>query len=291
MPIIHHHIAKLRMASVGASLEHRLKMRDGHTIPQFGLGVYDMSSKETYAAVRAALAAGYKHVDTAEWYYNEADVGRALADHLKDTGAQRSDYFITSKLMRNRSYAAALSDLRASLGRAGLDYFDLYLLHSPIGGAATRKEVWRALVDARSEGLVRSVGVSNFGVKHLDEMQGELPAVNQVDLHPWMRHEDIVAACEARGILLEAWAPLARGIKFDDPALVAIAKKHGRDKAQILLRWGLQHGFIVIPKSVSPARIASNANVLDFALDDADMQALDALDEYLVTDWDVVDVE
>ncbi|TXT10848.1 hypothetical protein VHUM_02353 [Vanrija humicola] len=266
-------------------------MRDGLSIPQFGLGVYDMSAKQTYAAVRTALSAGYKHVDTAEWYYNEADVGRALNDHLKETGADRSDYFVTSKLMRNRSYAAALADLRASLERAKLDYFDLYLLHSPIGGPAVRSEVWRALVDAKAEGLVRSIGVSNFGVRHLDEITTELPAVNQVDLHPWMRHEDIVAACEARGILLEAWAPLARGLKFDDPALVRIAKKHGRDKAQVLLRWGLQHGFIVIPKSVSPARIASNAEVFDFVLDDEDMQALDGLDEYLVTDWDVVDVE
>lgn len=177
-------------------------MRDGHTIPQFGLGVYDMSSKETYAAVRAALAAGYRHVDTAEWYYNEADVGRALADHIKATNTQRSEYFVTSKLMRNRSYAAAQADLRASLKRAKLDYFDLYLLHSPIGGPAMRKEVWRALVDAQKEGLVRSIGVSNFGVRHLDEMD-TLPAVNQVDLHPWMRHEDIVAACQERGILLE----------------------------------------------------------------------------------------
>ncbi|KAL1408618.1 hypothetical protein Q8F55_005431 [Vanrija albida] len=269
-------------------------MRDGRTIPQFGLGVYDMSGPETYGAVRAALGASITHVDTAEWYYNEADVGRALADHLAESGTARSEYFITSKLMHNRGYEGTLADLRASLGRAGLDYFNLYLVHSPIGGPAIRREVWRALVDAKKEGLAASIGVSNFGVRHLGEMVAagvELPVVNQIDLHPWMRHEDIVAACEAHGILLEAWAPLARGLKFDDPVLVGIAQKHKRDKAQVLLRWGLQHGFIVIPKSASPARIVSNANVFDFALDDEDMAALDALDEYLVTDWDVVDVE
>ncbi|KAL7425260.1 hypothetical protein Q5752_000948 [Cryptotrichosporon argae] len=278
----------------GLALDSRLKMHDGHLIPQFGLGVYEMTSDETYGAVKAALEAGYRHVDTAEWYENEAPVGKAINDFCAETGTPRADIFLTSKLMHNETYERTLRDLKTSLRKAGVDRFDLYLMHSAIGGPQIRKEVWRALVDAKKQGLVTSIGVSNWGAKHIDELVkagSELPVVNQIDLHPFMRHFDIVEECGKHGILLEAWAPLVRGLRFDHPALVAVAKQHAKEPAQILLRWGLQHGFIVIPKSVSPKRIVSNSQIFDFELSDADMAQLDKLDEYLVTDWDVVDCD
>lgn len=146
--------------------------------------------------------------------------------------------------MHNRGYDAALLDLRASLKRAGLDYFDLYLLHSPIGGPSSRAECWRGLVEAKRLGLAKSIGVSNYGAKHIQEMVdagGELPAVNQIDLHPFMRHPDIVELCKRHDILLEAWAPLARATKFDDPVMSRMAAKYKREPAQVFLRWGLQH--------------------------------------------------
>ncbi|RSH78465.1 uncharacterized protein EHS24_002190 [Apiotrichum porosum] len=276
------------------SLVGTLKMLDGRTIPQFGLGVYEMNDADTYSATKGALEAGYKHIDTAEWYENEGQVGRALTDFCKSSGAKREDIYITSKLMHNRGYDAALRDLKASLGRAGLDYFDLYLLHSPIGGPDSRKELWRALVDAKKAGLCKSIGVSNYGAKHIQEMVDagvELPVVNQIDLHPFMRHPDIVELCEKHDILLEAWAPLARATKFDNSVIVKMAAKYNREPAQIFLRWGLQHGYVIIPKSVSQKRIESNANIFDFEISDEDIKELDGLDEYHITDWDVVGVE
>ncbi|WVR07888.1 hypothetical protein IAU60_004931 [Kwoniella sp. DSM 27419] len=277
-----------------AALDGRLTMRDGQTIPQFGLGVYEMNDQEAYDSTRAALDAGYRHVDTAEWYENEAPCGKAINEWCKETKTPRSDIFLTSKLMHNKSYDQASRDLRASLKRAQVDSFDLYLMHSPIGGPQIRKDIWRALVDAKKEGLLKSIGVSNFGKKHIQEMVDdgvELPVVNQVDLHPFMRHPEIVEICEQHNIILEAWGPLARAMRFNHPVITKIAQAKGRDAAQIFLRWGLQHGFIVIPKSVSPKRIASNSQVFDFELDADEMKELDGLDEYLVTDWDVVDVE
>ncbi|BEJ09241.1 hypothetical protein CcaverHIS641_0601560 [Cutaneotrichosporon cavernicola] len=274
----------MRVTRPVASLARRLKMNDGFEIPQFGLGTYQMTGAEAYTATRAAL---------------DADVGRAI----RDSGVSRADVFVTSKLQRNRGYDAAFSDLRASLDRAGMDYLDLYLLHSPVGGPTARADGWSALVDAKRKGLVRSVGVSNFGMLHLAEIVemvrragedgpgGAMPAVNQVDLHPFTRHEDIVDMCGLMGTLMEAWGPLARGTRFDHPVIKKMAEKYGRDPAQIMLRWGLQHDHIVIPKSVSLERIESNAQVFDFEITPEDMAELDGLNENLVTDWWVVDAE
>ncbi|WVW87070.1 hypothetical protein I302_109127 [Kwoniella bestiolae CBS 10118] len=276
------------------TLDGRLKMRDGNSIPQFGLGVYEMNDQEAYDSTRAALDAGYKHVDTAEWYENEEPCGRAINEWCKDNNTPRSEIFLTSKLMHNKTYDQASADIRKSLKRAQVDSFDLYLMHSPIGGPEIRKNIWKALVDAKKEGLLKSIGVSNFGKKHIQEMidQGvELPVVNQIDLHPFMRHPEIVEICEQNDIILEAWGPLARAMRFDHPSIQKISKAKGRDVGQIFLRWGLQHGFIIIPKSVSPKRIVSNSQIFDFELNAEEMKELDGLDEYLVTDWDVVDVE
>ncbi|ORX37579.1 putative aldo-keto reductase [Kockovaella imperatae] len=277
-----------------SDLSGRVKLLDGTTIPQFGLGVYEMNDQETYDAVKWALEAGYKHVDTAEWYENEGAVGRALKEYLGSTNTPRSEIYITSKLMHNRTYESALADLKTSLKTTGVEYFDLYLMHSAIGGPEIRKNVWRALVDAQKEGLCKSIGVSNWGAKHIQELVdagSPLPVLNQIDLHPFMRHPDIVEICEKLGILLEAWGPLARAKRFDHPSLIKIAESHQREPAQIMLRWGLQHGFIIIPKSVSQKRIVSNAQIFDFELSPEQMKELDGLDEYFVTDWDVVDCD
>ncbi|RXK36613.1 aldo-keto reductase [Tremella mesenterica] len=251
-----------------------------------------MSDQETYDACLWALEMGYRHIDTAEWYENEVCVGKAVAAFCKKSGISREEIFITSKLKNNRTYSSALKDLRASLKRSNLDYFDLYLMHSPIGGPSVREEIWSAMIDAQKEGLVRSIGVSNFGVRHIQEIIDQnvsLPTINQIDLHPFMRHPDIVKICESNGIVLEAWAPLARGYKFSHPSVIKISKKHSKSPAQILLRWGIQHNHVVIPKSVSKERIQANSEIFDFCLSEEDMNELDGLDEYLVTDWDVVD--
>ncbi|KIR53856.1 aldo-keto reductase [Cryptococcus gattii Ru294] len=287
-------LSKMPRPAPVKSLDARLKMHDGNAIPQFGLGVYEMNDKETYDCVKWALEAGYRHVDTAEWYENEAPCGKAITDFLKATGTPREEIFLTSKLKNNAGYEEALTDLKNSLKRSGVEYFDLYLMHSAIGGPIVRKNVWKALCDAQSQGLVKSIGVSNFGKKHIQEFIDQkvpLPTVNQVDLHPFMRHPEIVEICEQNEILLEAWGPLARAMRFDHPVLVKIAKEKGKDAAQIMLRWGIQHGFVIIPKSVSQKRIVSNSKIFDFELSIDEMKELDGLDEYLVTDWDVVDCE
>ncbi|GMK58297.1 hypothetical protein CspeluHIS016_0503290 [Cutaneotrichosporon spelunceum] len=283
----------MRVTKPVLSVIRRLKMNDGLEIPQLGMGTYPMTGPEAYAATRAALDAGYRHIDTAELYGNEADVGRAV----RDSGLARSDVFVTSKLKKNRGYDAAFAALRGSLDRAGLDYFDLYLLHTPVGGPTARAEGWTALVDAQRQGLVRSVGVSNFGMLHLAEIMevvrragkdgpgGAVPAVNQIDLSPFTRHTGIVDMCETMGTLMEAWAPLARGARFDHPSIVRVAEKYARSPAQVMIRWGVQHDYIVIPKSSSPKRIESNAQVFDFEIAPEDMRELDGLNEDLVTDW------
>lgn len=164
--------------------------------------------------------------------------------YVEATGTSREEIFLTSKLKNNSSYEQAFVDLKGSLKRSGVEYFDLYLMHSAIGGPVIRKNVWKALCDAQSQGLVKSIGVSNFGKKHIQEFIDQkvpLPTVNQVDLHPFMRHPEIVEICEQNEILLEAWGPLARAMRFDHPVVVKIAKEKGKDAAQIMLRWGIQH--------------------------------------------------
>ncbi|ODO11312.1 hypothetical protein I350_00088 [Cryptococcus amylolentus CBS 6273] len=274
------------------SLDGRLKMHDGYTIPQFGFGVYEIDDDETYQCVKWALEAGYRHIDTAEWYENEAPCGKAVNDFVKSSGVPRSDIFLTTKLKNNSTYDRAYADLKKSLKTAQVEYFDLYLMHSAIGGPEVRKNVWRALVDAQKEGLVKSIGVSNFGAQHIQEFIDQnvpLPVVNQVDLHPFMRHPSIVKICEENNIILEAWGPLARAMRFDHPVLVRIAEEKGKDVAQIMLRWGLQKGYVLIPKSVSQKRIISNSKLFDWELSEKEMGELEPLNETLVTDWYVVD--
>jgi len=239
--------------------------------------------------VKCALEAGYRHIDSAEWYYNEHECGRAILDFCAASGVPRTSVFFTTKLRTNSGYAASKAAIAKSLNTCGLGYIDLYLIHSPIGGPQKRAESWKAVLEAKKEGKVRSVGVSNYGVRHLQEMIDagvELPVINQVDLHPFMTRTDIVSICRQHGIALEAWAPLVRGYRFKHSSITGLARKYSKDPAQVLLRYSLQKGYIPLPKSSSNDRIRSNLNVYDFELTPEEIAHLDSLDEELVTDWD-----
>lgn len=258
-------------------------LNSGAKIPQVGLGVWQSGGK-TKSAVTAALASGYRHVDTAAVYGNEAPVGHALAE----SGIPREELFVTSKLWnKDHGYDAALKAFDASLARLKLDYLDLFLIHWPV--AELRLESWRALEKLHADQRARSIGVSNYLAPHLRELQGAakvLPAVNQIELTPFLQRTETVTLCRELGITLEAYSPLTRGQRLGHPLLAELARQVGRSPAQVLLRWGVQKGFVVLPKSVTPARIAENAALFDFALDSAAMSRLDALEEGLVTGWD-----
>jgi len=272
----------------------RIKLSDGHSIHRLGFGTYETSGRETTQAVTWALETGYRTIDSAQMYGNEREVGSAIRDYLtKNPSVKRQDIFYTTKLASNNGYNQSLKSLQTSLQRCGLEYIDLILIHSPYEGPQARKESWEALLEAQKRGWTKSIGVSNYGVKHLQEMhkQGHKPVVNQVDLHPFMTRTDIVDFCQENDIVLEAYAPLTRGYRIKHPPLLAIAKKYERTAAQVLIRWGLQHGFVEIPKSAKKQRIEENARVWDFEINEGDMQALDDMDEYLVTDWDPTGTE
>ncbi|HET9933541.1 MAG TPA: aldo/keto reductase [Polyangiaceae bacterium] len=261
-----------------------VRLGSGHVIPQVGLGVWQMGGAETRAAVRAALELGYRHIDTARIYGNEADVGRGI----RDAGLAREQVFVTTKLWNaEQGYDRALKAFDASLERLGFDYVDLYLLHWPVAGL--RLESWRALERLHREGRARSIGVSNFLVGHLEELVGaaELtPHVNQLELTPFLQRADTVAFCRKHGIVLEAYSPLTRGERLNDPVVNGIARELSRSPAQVLLRWGIQQGFVVLPKSKTPERIRENSELFDFELDRAQLAKLDALEEGLTTGWD-----
>lgn len=260
----------------------RISLNDGASIPQIGLGVWQ-SGGATKRAVVAALQAGYRHIDTAAVYGNEAQVGAAIAE----AGVPRDQLFVTSKLWnQDHGYDKALKAFDLSLRRLKLEYLDLYLLHWPVSGL--RLESWRALEQLASEQRVRSIGVSNFLVPHLSELRQSakiLPAVNQIELTPFLQRQETVALCRELGITLEAYSPLTRGQRLNHPVLLELAAAAQRSSAQVMLRWGIQKGFVILPKSVQPERIAENAALFDFELDDAAMRRLDALEEGLVTGW------
>ena len=263
----------------------RIALTTGVGLPQVGLGVYQSAhGAATRNAVTAALELGYRHVDTARIYGNEPDVGAAI----KASAVPRADVFVTTKLWNDdHGYDTALRALDASIARLGLDYVDLYLIHWPVPGE--RRASWRALERAFADGRARAIGVSNYLVPHLRELLGEAkvaPHVNQIELTPFLQRRDTCALCREHGIAVEAYSPLTRGQRLDHPAVVAIARAAGRTPAQVLLRWGIQHGFVVLPKSVHRERIAENAAVFDFTLDAAAMSKLDELEEGLAVGWD-----
>jgi diketogulonate reductase-like aldo/keto reductase len=263
----------------------RLALPTGAQIPQLGLGVWQVpDGAMTRNAVTAALELGYRHVDTARIYGNEADVGAAI----RASAVPRDQVFVTTKLWNDdHGYDAALRALDASLGRLGLDHVDLYLIHWPVAGV--RRDSWRALERAFGDGRARAIGVSNYLVPHLRELLGEAkvaPHVNQIELSPFLQRRDTCALCREHGIVVEAYCPLTQGKRIDDPRLAEVARTVGRTPAQVLLRWSLQHGNVVLTKSVHRERIAENAVLFDFALDAVAMSKLDALEEGLATAWD-----
>ncbi|UGS25247.1 aldo/keto reductase [Microbacterium resistens] len=253
-------------------------LNNGVEMPQLGFGVFQVPDDETAAAVETALAAGYRSIDTAAVYGNEAGVGRALAA----SGLPRDELFVTSKVwISDHGYDATLRAYDAALDRLGLDRLDLFLIHWPAPARGTYPETWRALERLYADGRVRAIGVSNFEPAHLDRIATEtgiVPAVNQVELHPALQNRAVVAANTARGIVTEAWSPLAQGAVLRERAIVEIAERHGKTPAQVVLRWHLQQGRVVIPKSVTPARIVENLDVLDGDLSAEELAAIDALE-------------
>jgi methylglyoxal/glyoxal reductase len=262
-----------------------VRLNNGVSLPQVGLGVYQAErGEETRTAVLAAVRHGYRHVDTARAYGNERDVGAAL----RESGVPREELFVTTKLWNDdQGYDEALRAFDASAARLDIGVIDLFLIHWPLPGK--RLDSWRALERLLAEGRVRAIGVSNFMVHHLDELltaANVVPAVNQIEVTPFLQQREVREHSARHGIVVEAYSPLTRGQRLGDPTVARVAREVGRSPAQVLLRWGLQHEMVILPKSTHPARIAENAALFDFELSADAMAALDALEEGLVTGWD-----
>ena len=255
-----------------------VELNDGASIPQLGFGVFQVPPEDTSDVVTRAIHTGYRHIDTAAAYGNEAGVGQAV----KASGLDRDELFITTKCFNNdHGYEESKRALRDSLDQLALDYVDLYLIHWPVPAQDKYVETWRAFVEMREEGLVRSIGVSNFNPPHLEriiEDSGVTPAVNQIELHPHLTQAGLRREHGERGIATEAWSPLAQGQVLDDAVIAEIAERHGRTPGQVVLRWHIQLGNVVFPKSVTPERIEENFDVFDFHLSEAEMGEIDGLD-------------
>jgi 2,5-diketo-D-gluconate reductase A len=255
-----------------------ITLNDGAKIPQLGLGVWQTPNDGAADAVRAALEAGYRHVDTAAIYENEEGVGEGI----RQSGLPRGELFLTTKLWNDRQgYDSALRAFDESLRRLNTDYVDLYLIHWPSPHRGQYVEAWKALVRLKEEGRARSIGVSNFYPDHLERIiaeTGVTPVINQVELHPDFQQRALRDTHAALGVATQSWSPLGQGKLLDHPVIGAIAAKHGRSAAQTILRWHIQSGLIVIPKSVTPSRIRENFQVFDFQLDASDMARLAELD-------------
>ena len=257
-----------------------IELNDGHTIPQLGFGVFQIPPHDTVQAVTEALEVGYRHIDTAEMYGNEREVGEGV----RQSGVDRGEVFVTSKL--NNSFHRpddARRGFERTLSELGFDYVDLFLIHWPLPTLYDGDFVstWKALEEFRDDGRSRSIGVSNFQVEHLERLAAEtgtVPAVNQIELHPYFRNEEVRAYGEEHGIATEAWSPIAQGEVLDDESIEEIGGRLGRTAAQVVLRWHIQRGSIVFPKSATPERIRENFAIFDFELDAGDVEAIDALD-------------
>ncbi|KAF2004846.1 Aldo/keto reductase, partial [Amniculicola lignicola CBS 123094] len=267
-----------------------LQLSNGLSMPQIHLGVYLTSGHETYQAVRWALET-WTRIDSAQMYHNEKDSGQAILEFLASDGntdgLKREDIHYTSKLASNSVYESARKAIQRSVKECGLGYIDLFLLHSPYGGKKARLDSWRAVEDAIHDGEIKIGGVSNYGVKHLQELIDSkpkiMPAVNQVEVHPFNTRTDITSFCQEHDIVVEAYAPLVRALRMKHPIVVSLSKKYACTPAQLLVRWSLQHGYVPLPKSADKGRIVENADIGGFSIDDADMNTMDGVDEYLVT--------
>lgn len=272
------------------NIDFKYKLNSGNDIPALGIGTYkSRPGNETIKALEYALEIGYRHIDTAHMYGNEMDVGKVI----KESGIKREEIFITTKLWNDdHGFDNAMKAFDKSYSNLGLEYIDLYLIHWPVTGR--RLETWKALEKLYAQGVVKSIGVSNYTIKHIQETlnNSEIkPSVNQVEFHPFLFQKELMVFCEKHNIKLEAYSPLTRGEKFSNPIINSLSQKYDKSPAQIMIRWALQHNLIVIPKSVHPQRIKENADVFDFNLSEDDMKILDDLgDNYRIT-WDPSNVE
>jgi len=263
-------------------LQDTVTLNNGVKMPRFGLGVYKVQEgEEVIHAVKSAIRAGYRSIDTAALYNNEEGVGQAVREAMAENGLTRDQLFITTKVWNSeQGYEKTLQAFETSLNKIGLDYIDLFLVHWPVKGKY--KDTWRALEKIYEEGKVRAIGVSNFQIHQLEDLLGEakiVPAVNQVELHPLLSQKELLNYATSKGIYLEAWAPLGQGRVLDHETLKAIGSKYGKTPAQVILRWDLQVGIITIPKSVNEQRIIENADIFDFELSAEDIAQIDALNE------------
>jgi len=257
-----------------------ITLNDGNTIPQLGFGVFQIEPAETAEAVGRALEIGYRHIDTAEMYGNEKEVGEGI----RASGLDRADVFVTSKL--NNSFhepGDAREAFDTTLSELGFDYVDLFLIHWPLPtvGNGDFVSTWRALEEFKGDGRARSIGVSNFQIEHLERLASEtdaVPAVNQIEVHPYLTNEAVRGYGQEHGIVTEAWSPIAQGGVLEDSTITQIADKVGKTPAQVVLRWHIQRGDIVFPKSVTPSRMEENFALFDFELDASDMKEITGLD-------------
>ncbi|XP_065051158.1 uncharacterized oxidoreductase YtbE-like [Rhopilema esculentum] len=260
-----------------------LKLNDGIEMPLFGIGLYNVI-ENVDKTIQYALQNGYRMFDTAKYYGNELEIGQAL----RNSGVERNNYFVVTKLwISDHGYKKTKAAFMESLKKLGLEYVDLYLIHSPSGGKIV--ETWQAMEELKKDGLIRSIGVSNFNVHHLEKLkeacdinQMPLPSINQIEIHPWLQQQKIIDYCKSLGINVMGFCPLARCVKFNKtPVLAELSKKWNKTEAQILLRWAIQRKIFTIPKSSNPSRIKENAEIFDFQIDESDMEKLNALEEGL----------
>ena len=256
-----------------------VKLNDSNHIPQLGYGVWQVGNDEAVAAVSEALKAGYRHIDTAAIYGNEEGVGKAI----NSSGIERGDIFLTTKLWNSeQGYESTLKAFDTSLKKLGTDYVDLYLIHWPMPSKDLFMETWRAFLKLKEEGRAKSIGVSNFRTADLERIikeSGVTPVLNQIELHPQFQQDELRLFHSKHNIATEAWSPLGQGKILEDATLKTIAEKHGKSVAQVILRWHIETGNIVIPKSVTPARIKENFDVFDFHLNGTDHDAITKLDK------------
>ena len=267
-----------------------IQMNDGKTIPQVGFGLWKVKDKEECKqAVKWALEAGYRHFDTAQYYGNEAYLGEAL----QESGIPRDELFITTKIKNeNQDWDDLIPSFEESLAKLQMDYVDMLLLHFPV--TEKRRPAWRRMEQVLASGRARSIGVSNYTIRHLEELLAEnevKPALNQVELHVFLQQPELLEYCKRHGIVVEAYSPLAHGHGLDDPLLQELAAKHGKTTAQIMLRWCIEKGTVPLPKSVHQERIAQNLDLYTFELDDDDMRQLAGLERNLRTCWDPTHVQ
>ncbi|MEO9299241.1 aldo/keto reductase [Devosia alba] len=260
------------------STQPHVTFNDGHAIPQIGLGVWKATDETAATAVAAALGAGYRHIDTAAIYENESGVGTGMAQ----ADVARADIFLTTKLWNEaQGFDSTLRAMDESLKRLGTDYVDLYLIHWPSAFRGKFVDTWKAMIRLREEGKARSIGVSNFEGDYIDQLiaeTGVTPAINQIQLHPLFQQAAMREKNAKLGVITESWSPLGQGKLLDHPGLAAIAARHGKSVAQVIIRWHIELGLVVIPKSVTPSRIVENFAVFDFALSDQDKAQIAALD-------------